>query len=125
MSEDFNFDANKLTNNNANDNRLACIFHLLAFINLLLPPGGIIALLVYRAYDNKLGAYALMHWRESMNFQISVIIYALIFTVLVFILIGIPLLGLLFLFSLVMPVIAAIKTMDGQPYKYPMIFRLV
>lgn len=124
-------DPNRLNNNDVNnsnnlgDNKLACLFHLLYFINFIIPFSGLIALIVIRACRENLSNYSLAQWREAMNFQISMMVYGLLFTVLIIIIIGIPLLGLLFLFSLIMPIMASIKTLDGQQYRYPLIFRWI
>jgi uncharacterized Tic20 family protein len=118
---------NELNNNNPSqdDNKLACLFHLLYFANWLLPFSGIISLIVIRACRMNFSSYLGQQWREAVNFNISMIIYFLIFCVLVLLIIGIPLLLLLFLFSVIMPVIASIKTLDGQKYTYPFIIRII
>lgn len=65
--------------------------------------------------------------RESLNFHINIYIYALVFSALIFIIIGIPLLGILGLISLIMPILAIVKVIGEPniPYRYPFIFRLV
>ncbi|MDF5716667.1 MAG: DUF4870 domain-containing protein [Rhizonema sp. NSF051] len=65
--------------------------------------------------------------KESLNFHINLYIYGIIFGLLIFVAIGIPLLILLWIVSLIMPIIAVIKVL-GNPnlsYRYPFIFRLV
>lgn len=54
-----------------------------------------------------------------MNWFISSILYAIVFLILSFFLIGIPLLILLGIVELVFPVIAAIKANDGKVWSYP------
>lgn len=65
--------------------------------------------------------------RESINFHINLYIYAAIFIVLIFVAIGIPLLVLLGIVSILMPIIAIVHcaTHPNQPYRYPLIWRLV
>lgn len=65
--------------------------------------------------------------KESLNFHINLYIYALIFTLLIFVVIGIPLLIVLDIISFVMPIIALIQVLSepNQPYDYPFVFRLV
>ena len=63
--------------------------------------------------------------KEALNFQISIAIYCAIAFLLVFILIGIPLLFALQIFNLVMVIIAAIKANDGERYRYPLCIRFI
>lgn len=65
--------------------------------------------------------------KESLNFHINIYIYAAIFAILIWLIIGIPLLILLGIISLVMPIIAILNVINNpnQPYIYPFIFRLL
>lgn len=118
-------DFNNNNTPNLDDNRLACFFHLLYFANWLLPFSGIIALIVIRACRDNFSDFLSQQWREALNFNISMFIFFLIFCILVMLIIGLPLLLLLFLFSVIMPIIASIKALDGQKYTYPFIIRII
>ena len=61
--------------------------------------------------------------KESFNFHINLYIYAFCFAMLIFVLIGIPLLILLGVASLIMPIIAIIQVLNApdKPYRYPFI----
>jgi uncharacterized Tic20 family protein len=63
--------------------------------------------------------------KEALNFNISVLLAALVCGVLVFILIGILLGVALFIFWLAMTIVAAIKASEGARYRYPFTLRLV
>jgi len=65
--------------------------------------------------------------KEALNFHINLYIYAFVFILLAFVIIGFFLLALLGIVSLIMPIIALIKVLDdpNQPYRYPFIFRLI
>lgn len=65
--------------------------------------------------------------KESLNFHINLYIYAVIFILLVFVIIGIPLLVLLGIASFIMPIIALIQVLGNpdRPYRYPFVYRLV
>ncbi|HEY9730149.1 MAG TPA: DUF4870 domain-containing protein [Chroococcales cyanobacterium] len=65
--------------------------------------------------------------RESLNFHFNVWLYGLIFGALTLLLIGWPLLGLLFIFSWVLPILALVQILSNpnQSYRYPFIFRLL
>jgi uncharacterized Tic20 family protein len=64
--------------------------------------------------------------REAINFHFNVWLYEIIFGLLVFLLIGIPLLAVLFFVHWVMPILAILKCLGNpdQPFRYPFIFRL-
>ncbi len=63
---------------------------------------------------------------ESLNFHINTYIYAIIFALLIFFLIGIPLLVLLGIATFVMPIIAVVRVLGNpdRPYRYPFLFRI-
>jgi uncharacterized Tic20 family protein len=65
--------------------------------------------------------------KESINFHFNLFIYAAIFALLIFVVIGIPLLMLLGIASFVLPIIAIVHAVSNpdKPYRYPFIFRLV
>lgn len=63
--------------------------------------------------------------KESLNFQITILLLALVCAALIFVLIGFVLLWILGLVNLVLVVIAAIRVSDGRPYRYPFCLRLV
>jgi uncharacterized protein len=64
---------------------------------------------------------------ESLNFHINTYIYAAIFFLLIFVLIGFPLLVLLGVATLVLPLIAMIKVLNNpnHPYRYPFLIRFL
>jgi uncharacterized Tic20 family protein len=63
--------------------------------------------------------------KESLNFQITVFLLGLLFTILAFVLIGFVFLWLLGVVNLVLVIIAAIQVSDGKAYRYPFCLRLV
>ena len=63
--------------------------------------------------------------KESLNFQISMTIYALVAALLMLVIIGFFLLIGLAVFSTVMVIIASIKANDGVVYKYPVTIRIL
>ncbi len=63
--------------------------------------------------------------KEAVNFQITAIIAALVSGILCFILIGIPLLILVALGMIIFPIVAAVKTNDGEEYRYPLTIRFL
>ncbi|PSB30768.1 DUF4870 domain-containing protein [Stenomitos frigidus] len=65
--------------------------------------------------------------KESINFHINLFLYAIVFIILIFVAIGIPLLILLGIASLLLPIIAIVRvaTEPQTPYRYPFILRLL
>jgi uncharacterized protein len=65
--------------------------------------------------------------RESINFHINLFIYAIIFGLLTFVVIGIPLLIILAIISVIMPIVAIVHCLTNfdTPYRYPFILRLL
>jgi uncharacterized Tic20 family protein len=63
--------------------------------------------------------------KESLNFQISMLIYDAIAAILCIVLIGIPILIALWILNTVLVIIASIKTSEGQFYRYPFTIRFL
>jgi uncharacterized Tic20 family protein len=99
--------------------------HLAAFAFFICPFGNVIGPLVVWLVKRDQSAFVADQGKESLNFNISVLLAALICGVLVFILIGILLGVALFIFWLAMTIVAAIKASEGAHYRYPFTLRLV
>ena len=65
------------------------------------------------------------HGKESLNFQISMLIYNVIAGVLCLVLIGFIILAILHILNLVLVIIASIQTSEGKFYRYPITIRLI
>ena len=63
--------------------------------------------------------------KESLNFQISMLIYNVIAGVLCLVLIGFLLLAILHILNLVLVIVASIQVSEGKFYRYPMTIRLI
>ena len=63
--------------------------------------------------------------KESLNFQITVFLWGLVFLVLALVLIGFLFLWALGLANVVLVIIAAVTVSGGKPYRYPFCLRLV
>ena len=62
---------------------------------------------------------------EALNFQITMLIAYVACMILTGVLIGALLLPLVWIFNLIMCILAAVKTNNGEEYKYPMTIRLI
>jgi uncharacterized protein len=65
------------------------------------------------------------HGKESLNFQISMLIYNVIAGVLCLVLIGFVLLFILHILNLVLVIVASIQASEGKFYRYPLTIRLI
>jgi uncharacterized Tic20 family protein len=100
--------------------------HLAAFAGLVLPLIGniVVPLLIWHSWRDRsrfVGEQAL----ESLNFNISVSIGALVCAVLTLVFFGFLLGMALFVAWLTLTLIAAIKASEGVNYRYPFSLRLV
>jgi uncharacterized protein len=69
--------------------------------------------------------FAAAQAKEALNFQITVLLAAIVSCLLIFVLIGFVMLWVLGLLNLVFVIIAAIQVNEGKPYRYPLTLRLV
>src|SRR3954464_13910048 len=95
---------------------LGLFFH---FLGHLLGP--LIVWLVKRGDSPEIDA----HGKESLNFQISMLIYDAIAAILCIVLIGIPILIALWVLNTVFVIIASVKASEGKFYQYPFTIRLI
>ncbi len=65
------------------------------------------------------------HGKESLNFQLSMLIYDAAAVILCFVLIGIPILILLWVLNTVLVIVASIKASDGELFRYPLTIRFI
>lgn len=63
--------------------------------------------------------------KEALNFQITIMIAAVVSWILMFALIGFILLPIVMLLNLVLCIVAGIKANSGESYRYPFALRLI
>ena len=95
---------------------LGLFFHFLGHIL-----GPLIVWLVKRGDSPEVDA----HGKESLNFQISMLIYDAIAAILCIVLIGIPILIALWVLNTVLVIIASIQASEGKFYRYPITIQLI
>jgi len=100
--------------------------HLSALVLFIgIPFGNIIGpLVVWLIKKNELPLVD-QEGKESLNFQISMTIYASAAAILILLLIGFPLLIGLMITDLILTIIAAVKVSNGESYRYPLTIRLI
>jgi uncharacterized Tic20 family protein len=65
------------------------------------------------------------HGKESINFQLSMLVYSIISAILCLILIGFVLLAILHIVNVVLVIIASIRASEGKFYHYPITIRFL
>lgn len=97
----------------------AMLAHLSIFVLSILGPILILVLL------GKRSAFVTDQSKEALNFHISVLIASLVSGLLCLVLIGFVLLPVVIIGSMVLGIIAAIRSNEGVAYRYPVTLRLV
>ena len=98
---------------------MAILSHILALVAHIFGP-----LIIYLVKKNE-SEYVTEHAKESLNFQITMIICVFISIPLIFLIIGIFLLVAIGIFSFICVIIASVKASDNKFYRYPINFRLI
>ena len=101
----------------------ATFAHLSAFVMFLGIPSLIGPLVVWLA--KKDDPYVEAQAKEALNFNISMLIYAIAAGISILLVIGIIALPVVFVTWFVLVIIAAIRSADGEAYRYPFTIRLV
>ena len=109
-----------------NERTWGMLAHLSALVGLVLPLIGIVlgplAVWLARRDDSP---FVTAHAREALNFNITVLIGAVICMMLMLIFVGFLLGTALFVVWLVLTLIAAIRASEGALYRYPFALRFI
>ena len=98
----------------------AMFLHLSQFAGYVIPFAGLIApILIWQMKKNDMPAID-AHGKVVMNWILSAIIYGVISVILMFVLIGIPMLLALGLMAVIFPIVGGIKANNGELWKYPL-----
>jgi uncharacterized Tic20 family protein len=116
-----------MTTSTSSNVRTWCVLaHATALVGFLVPLAGhivgpLIIWLAKRGDSPEIDA----HGKESLNFQLSMLIYNLIAAVLCLVLIGFFILAILHILNVVFVIIASIQASEGKVYRYPLAIRLI
>lgn len=108
----------------ADERTWAMLAHLGSFVAAYIALGLVAPLIVLLVKGNE-SAYVRAHSVESLNFQITALIAALVSIPFVFILIGIPMLIVIGVLYLIWVIQASIAANRGEYYRYPVNWRIV
>ncbi len=99
------------------------VWILLCHLSLFIGVPFLLPFIVYLAMKNE-NPTVTYHAKESLNFHLSCLLYALISIPLCLVLIGFVSLFVIGLASVIFAIVAAIKVSEGIPYRYPFTIRL-
>jgi uncharacterized Tic20 family protein len=102
----------------------AMLAHLLSFVAAYIALGFIAPLVVLLVFGPR-SAYVRAHAVESLNFNLSWLIYAIVGVVLIFLGIGILILLALGIAYVFLVIIASIRANNGQLFRYPLTLRFI
>ena len=124
---DFEPLSNEVGGPSRSERRWAMGCHLISLCGILVPvpAANLLGPLVLWLIKREDGAFIDDQGKESLNFQISLFLYALVCMLLALIGIGILLLFPLALFGFVCVIIASIKASEGVTFRYPACIRLI
>ncbi len=103
----------------ADEKTLAILCHVLTVIFPILAP---LIIYILKAKDSEFVSH---HAKESLNFQITLIICYIISGILILLLIGILMLIVLSLINLILVIVAAVRASEGKLYRYPFCIRFI
>lgn len=104
----------------SNARQMAVLLHLSQYLGFCIPLAGwIVPILIWQLKKEEMPILD-AHGKAVANWLISSFIYCVIFLVMIFIIVGIPLLVILGLLCLLFPLIGAINAGNDEVWDYPM-----
>ena len=106
-------------------NQWAALLHLSLLSGCLAPLAGyVVPILIWQLKKDDLPGLD-VHGRNAVNWIISSLVYAVVSGLLIFFVIGIPLLLAVVVCGIVFPIIAAVKANQGEVWKYPLTIEFI
>lgn len=102
------------------DRQLLLLTHLSQLITLITGFGGFLAPLIIWLLQKDKIEHMDVQGKQILNFQLTMILAAIISVPLMFILVGFIIAGLVGILSLIFPIVNAIKANNGEPTHYPL-----
>jgi uncharacterized protein len=106
---------------NSDERILAILSHILAIV----PGIGILGPLVIYLVKKDESGFVAANAKESLNFQITLILAYIISAILIIVIIGAFLLWALTIMNVVLVIVATIKASENRIYRYPFNMRLI
>jgi len=105
----------------SDERTLAVLSHLLTVV----PGVGIIGPLIIYILKNKESEFVAYHARESLNFQITIILLYILSVFLMLLFIGVLLIWIVGIVNTVLAIVATIRASENRLYRYPFNLRLI
>ena len=99
--------------------------HLSSLAGFFFPFGGIIGPLVCWLSKRDESVWVYINGRNSLNFQLSMLLYMVLAVPLIFIIIGIPIIAFLATLKVICIIIASVRASKGEPFKYPLVIPFI
>ncbi len=99
--------------------------HLTALAGVIIPFGNLLGPLIVWLVKRDESPLVDREGKESLNFQISMSIYAIVSFLFIVLFIGIPMLVIVGLVDLILTIVATVKTANGESYVYPLTIRFL
>ena len=103
----------------------AMLCHLSAFAGFFFPFGGIIGPLICWLTRRDESSWVNINGKASLNFQLSMLLYIVLAIPLCFIIIGFPIIILLWTLKVICIIIASVKAPKGELFRYPLVIPFI
>ena len=103
----------------------AMLCHLSAFAGFFFPFGGIIGPLICWLSRKDESEWVNLNGKNSLNFQLSVLLYIVLAVPLCLIIIGIPIIITLITLKIICIIIASVKAAKGELFRYPLLIPFI
>ncbi|MDD4632951.1 MAG: DUF4870 domain-containing protein [Proteiniphilum sp.] len=104
------------------ENSYLMLMHLSQFAGVIIPLAGFIVPILMWIANKETNANVDIHGKNILNFMISFVIYAAVFTITV---IGIPLAIVVGIIYVVFVILASVKANNGEYWKYPFTIQFI
>ena len=110
---------------NKDERMWGMLCHLIAFSGYIIPFGSVLGPLIIWLIKKDEMPFVDDQGKESLNFQLTMLIAVIVSLLLTLLIIGFLLLGVLIVYQIVVIIIASIKANDGVKYRYPYTIRFI
>jgi uncharacterized Tic20 family protein len=107
------------------DRNWGLIAHLSSLSGLIIPLGSVLGPLIVYLVKKDQSAFGADCAKEALNFNLTVVIAAIVCAILWLVFVGILLSVVLFFAWVVLTIIAAVRASEGTSYRYPATIRFV
>jgi uncharacterized protein len=103
----------------------AMLCHLSAFAGFFFPFGGIIGPLICWLTKRDESYWIFINGRNSLNFQLSILLYIVLALPLCIIIVGFPIIAFFGTLKVICIIIASVRAAKGEVFKYPLMIPFI